>query len=364
MSQESETQTDAMKRLTLYAGLHKTGSTSIQVACQHNLLPLEQAGYRYPMAETTVDGRTFPDPNQSGLIRAMFCQSPHELMRSGAVRQSPEFFLARQQSLRAQFAKPLAAIASGHLLIVAEELSNLSAEELRDLRQWFETLGYSIEVFCCIRPPTAWLNAMVAQEVMGMRSGRYTLPDIIAKYEAADGILLPKLTAMLQVFPDIRFYPFAQAIAHTKGPAGCFFDAAGIAFAGAYENLRENIGGSDHAVRLHSQINRHFGGRFAAPGNDAMYRQFPKAYPELYTIPGDKFRLRASESRVLEPILARENAWLRTNLGEAYCDKPEHLADTVTDDRQIREHLSKVLKHYPQPLRDVIEAYLAVDAKG
>jgi hypothetical protein len=351
-----------MKRLTLYAGLHKTGSTSIQAACQRNLRPLEQAGYLYPMAETTVDGRTFPDANQSGLIRAMFCQAPHELMRSGAVRQSPEFFLARQQSLRLQFAKTLAEIAPGHLLIVAEELSNLSVAEWRDLRQWFETLGYVIDVFCCVRPPTSWLNAMVAQEVMGKKSGRYALPEIIAKYETADGILLPKLTAMLEVFPDIRFYPFAQAIAHPNGPVGCFFDAAGIRFAGAYENLKENIGGSDHAVRLHSHINRHFGGRFAAAGNDAMYRQFPKAYPELYTIPGEKFRLRASETARLAPVLARENAWLRKRLGEDYCDRHEHLPDTVTDVREIRQHLAKALQTYPQPLQGVIEAYLAEPA--
>jgi hypothetical protein len=350
-----------MKRLTLYTGLHKTGSTSIQVACQRNLRLLGQAGYLYPMLEMTVDGYTIPDPNQSALMRAMFAQGPHELLRSGPVRQSTEFFLERQRATLDFFAKGLET-ALGHLLIVAEELSNLNVEELCNLRQWFEARGYAIDVFCCVRPPTSWLNAMVAQEVMGKKSGRYSLPEIIAQYETADGILLPKLTAMLEVFPDIRFYPFAQAIAHPNGPVGYFFDAAGIRFAGTYENLKENIGGSDHAVRLHSHINRHFGGRFAAAGNDAMYRQFPKAYPELYTIPGTKFRLRASETARLAPVLARENAWLRTRLGEDYCDRHEHLPDTVTDVREIRQHLAKALQTYPQPLQGVIEAYLAEPA--
>jgi hypothetical protein len=350
-----------MRKLILYAGLHKTGSTSIQVACQRNLAALEKAGYLYPMVETTVDGRTFPDSNQSGLIRAMFCREPHELLRNGPVRQSKQFFIERQRALRAGFGKSLAASPAMHMLIVAEEVSTLSVVELRDLRLWFEQLGFTIEAYCCIRSPLSWLDSMVAQEVMGKKSGRYALPEALAKCGSGEGILIPRLTRLLVVFPDMRLYAFASAIAHARGPAGYLFDTAGVDFDGVYENVRENVGGSDHAVRLHSHINRHFGHRFAQAGNDVMYRQLPSLYPALYTIPGEKFRLRTSEIAHLAAILKEESAWLSERLGEDNWDSALPAEEGLPNMDMVREHLAPVLEGYPQRLREVIQTYLASD---
>ena len=75
---------DAMKKLILLAGLHKTGSTSIQQTCVRNQEALAAQGFHY-FPEALFDGRftTRGSGNHGRLLRVAFRRSPPQSSRTG-----------------------------------------------------------------------------------------------------------------------------------------------------------------------------------------------------------------------------------------------------------------------------------------
>ena len=61
-----------MKKLILLAGLHKTGTTSIQKTCRMNLPLLNEAGYAYPLFPLSGPNGGAAPKNHSTFIRTMF----------------------------------------------------------------------------------------------------------------------------------------------------------------------------------------------------------------------------------------------------------------------------------------------------
>ena len=173
-----------MKRLILQAGLHKTGSTSIQRTCVANQQLLRSNGISY-FPEMLIDGKltTQGNGNHTRLLRVLFRRSTiYEFQRGGQ-----KAYADRSAKVRAGVQELLQRADGDAVLMAAEVVSTFTHQELVDLKSFFQECGFDVGVFCCVRKPLEWLNSMVAQRVIGERGPRITLEAAIQEFVNAGG---------------------------------------------------------------------------------------------------------------------------------------------------------------------------------
>lgn len=330
-----------MKKVVLLAGLHKTGTSSVQRTCAANLPALAAAGYSYPRySKRSADGRISHDDNQSALLTRLFRSERLGVFKAGEFKQSHSRFKMNQLKLRGEFERVLRQ-EDRDVILVAEECSRFSVEELGTLRDFFGRMGFVVEVFVCIRRPVAWVNSLVSQFVAGERSMRLAIADAVQSLAAGAQLIVPCVKRLQTVFPDAHFYSFDAAARHPSGPFGYFFERAQLRFALRSEPVMANERKSDHAVRIHSLLNARLGPRFHSRRNEDFYRTLSARFPAIDRLPGDKFFLREHEIAPLTALLAAENEWLANRFGEGFCE------------------LSMVFRDDPVRLLPAQEAFLA-----
>ena len=344
-----------MKKLILLAGLHKTGTTSIQTACGNSLEALGASGFLFPlMRMQNNDGILSRHANHSTLLTPIF--------RKKSLSSFPDeirLYEAGRKHRRDTFKNFLEAN-QANLLLIAEECSLLAPDELLDLKDFFNALNFEVQVYCCIRSPSAWVTSMIAQQVMGKRSQRLIIAKLIETFVKAGGIMLSRIQKIGTAFPDAKFYSFNAAISHKTGPAGYFLSLLGIPLGENFSSIRENVGGSDHAVRVNSKINENLGKRHQFKDNDSFYTALSLKYPALFEIPGNKFVLREAEAATLLPYLIKENEWLKNTFGEGFYEEEIGFSnDPVMLDDETRQFLIDNFNSAEQPVKQIVERYLA-----
>jgi hypothetical protein len=347
-----------MKTLLLLAGLHKTGTTSIQQTCASNRRLLAESGLALPLIETVHRGQKARDANHSRMLRRMFRKRLNTELGKG-LSGSPN---RMQEETRREFGRLFARLRADTLVLAAEAVSNFDEDELQDLRAWFEGNGYATRVLLCIRKPSAWLNSMVAQRAAGITSPRLTIDAAIAEFRDAGTLYKQRIVNVRSVFPDADTYDFQSGLAHPYGPVGLFLEKAGVdpLTMPRWQIVKRNEGMSDHAVRLHSAINHAVGERFRSEASHALHASLPRDYPALFRVPGRKFRLRRGEVAAILPIVEVENEWLRQMFGPGYCDERLAFDDApVALDDATREYLTANLRDADPPIKDIVLRYLA-----
>jgi hypothetical protein len=302
------------KELILFAGLHKTGTTSIQKTCGANHTDLTRAGVAYPLR--TANGQ--PQDNHTFQLGWMFKDAPH---RVGLARQftagNDARVADRQARLRDSMGNDIKD--QRRVLLVAEGVSVFSVSELESMRRWLHEQGFTVRVICHIRHLSRWIASMVAQRVAGQMG--LTIEQAVQEFVAAGGIIRPRIDAIRQVFPDTEFHSHELAVSHEFGPAGFLLEAIGVPVNSEMSWIRANEGRSAIAVRALSILHERF-------GRD-QWRETPaefRAHLEqagvkgLRRLPGKKFELSEHEVAPLLPMLQEENAWLRDTFGEEFHD--------------------------------------------
>jgi hypothetical protein len=335
------------KRLILLAGLHKTGTTSIQKTCGEHASLLESSGYLYPLLRLKVGNAGSEPENHSMLVGAMFRR------RLGRGKPPNGY----RQAVRDGFDGFLRARKPGNLVLAAEQVSTLEPEDLSDLRDWFASREFHVDVFCCVRSVASWLPSMIAQRVIGMYGPRLPLDDVAREFVAANGIVRPRMDALASVFPATRFFSFDAAIRHPQGPFGYFMALAGVPGLEGIRPVKANLGKSDHAVRLNSLVNESLGPR---DRNRRTYHDLFGRYRALQSVPGEKFMLREHEVAPLLPAVLSENAWLEERFGAGFADQRIGFPpEPVLLDDETRRFLVSNFMAVDTPIRKIVEAYLA-----
>lgn len=311
------------KEIVLWAGLHKTGSTSIQLTCGANASRLRDAGVIYPV--THYNGRA--TANHSEMLSILFKQDTARFGpdRQYAVDDARAAILAQaRRPLGAHLARTIAQ-APGRVLLVAESVSVLHPPELRALRDWLDGFGCSWRIICHTRRLASWLDSVIAQRVTGPM--RLTLAAAIREVQAAQGAMRPRLQALQQVFPELEVHSHEAAAAHPNGPVGFVFEQLGISQEGMLFR-RANARRSAAAVRVMSVVNERFG-RFDEAGrpHPAHFNE-AAALRALRSLPGPAFELTRPEAAPVLPLLEQENAWMRERYGEHFADPVLALALT------------------------------------
>ena len=141
-----------MRKLVLHAGLHKTGSTAIQVTCQVNRELLTAAGYYYP---NFGDNRW---ANHSVPLSILFMNDPlaenHTVLREF---RSTSAVKAAATRIKEQLGKELCTNKNFHVLLSGEDVSVFSHDELAKLRDFFKNIDdFQFKVIIYVRHPVTF----------------------------------------------------------------------------------------------------------------------------------------------------------------------------------------------------------------
>lgn len=288
----------------LHIGLPKTGTTTIQNAfhsCRSALLA--ETGMLYPSLEA----------NHTTPLCTMFLDDPRvHISNKLAGLTSPVDIARAVKGYHDAFESEIAHCDWRALLFSAEGLSNLSAREVRKLKEWVERFADEWRVIVWVRHPVDLTRSVMQQLV---KSG-YTLEEL------SSNPILPnfrgKLTNWLGVFghDNIEIVHFESAVAGPGGIAGAFARSVGIGGDLADRIVqaagRDNQSMSHEAVRLLSSLNRQrpllIGGGIAPCRTGTEVREFQK-------IPGRRFEIDPATARRIKLESRPDVEWLNETFG-------------------------------------------------
>ncbi len=137
------------RKAIIHVGLHKTGSTAIQLTCSHNSGLLAEHGYYYPRFGADCWA------NHSVPLSLMFMVDPYN--KSHTVRnifKTPQVAYSREKEIRKAFEMEIQSTRCQNILISGEDISVFSKSELHDLISFLSRHDYKeIEVVLYVRHP-------------------------------------------------------------------------------------------------------------------------------------------------------------------------------------------------------------------
>lgn len=291
-----------MRKLILHAGLPKTGTTTIQNAfwrVRDRLLATE--GLLYPP----------PEPNHTNAICTMFLDDPMQhISNRMAARDGAIDLASLQGKYRAQIEEHLARSDWKRVLISAEGLSNLAANEIAKLRDWMASYVDEMEVVFWVREPVAYVTS-VAQQLL---KGGETLKAM------QSNPLLPnfkgKISNAIKVFgrDAVRVRSFEEAVTDPKGITAYYARDVGLSPEGvmiaASAATFDNESLSAEAARMLDHLNGVrpiFGeGSNRRSGHEVLH---------LQTVKGNKFALPEAMRQEIYASTRADVAWLNETFG-------------------------------------------------
>lgn len=264
------------RRCILHAGMHKTGSTSIQ-----NSL------YRNP----TLAGATYVDvgvPNASGaLMQAFFGQwRLHASPLRPAI--TPEFRAFRRQASRQQLTQELARGGPCRILS-AEDACRLAVPEVQELIQLLRQHFKDIDVIAYVRDAKGYMESIYQQLLKGGGVGQLNLEVLYPRYRFA-------LKKFDQVFGrnHVTLVPFQPSVLAEGCVVRDFCQRMGV---GIDPNtvVRANEGMSRNATALLVNYRRTIGmgvdyGTTLDPALNAVLRVESRMVYDFLQVPGPKLR--------------------------------------------------------------------------
>lgn len=287
--------------IVLHAGLHKTGTTSLQTSCFRQRELLQQHGITYPVfhfRERQIFNHSDP---LCGAISSL--PGAYGMARRQGVEDDPG-------AARIAFAEQLDAILADPptptLLLSAEMVADFNAADMQALRQRLEDACDQLQVIAYVRSPRSSLASILQQRALagGTAAPRDLVNLVRRRYQA----LRRGFGELLQV------HDFHRAVAAEQGLAGHFFRTLGL----PSDKLAELDSGhanqriSTEAYRLIRAINQSY------PPDGEERHGVKRQYHDLRalaTLPGRPFRLDLQQDPELETALASETSQLERELG-------------------------------------------------
>ena len=292
------------KQIILHAGLHKTGTSSIQNNCHKYRDWLLERGIVYPAFR--YRGKFFP--NHSDPLIAVFGTRPgkygmpQRLMIEGST-----------DDVRAVFSQQLQEVlddpAGETLLLSAEMVCELSREDMKRLRRHLENHTENLQVVAVVRSPQSSVESILQQRCRG---GNLVEPESLV------GVVTQRYRSLQQGFSDVlQSLNYHDIRAHPLGLVGYFFCQLGLppADVAQLDFASVNMRVSMESYKLMEAINRAY--PMGKNADHGVSRQFGDLSP-LYSIPGQPFQLEGIAQSRLAQLLDAESASLERELGFSF----------------------------------------------
>ena len=302
--QQVQQQPHRYRRIILHAGLHKTGSTSIQNNCFKYREMLLEHGIYYPV----FSFRQRQLANHSDPITGAICAPPrlYGMPRRMQVETDPA---PAQEAFSSQFEQVLNEPRADTLLLSAELVCDYGESDMQVLARRLSEKCDELQVIAFVRSPASSLESMLQQRNI---NGNLMDPRSLL------GVVSQRYGRLANAFPGIlQIHNFHEAVVDPDGLVGYFLRAIGVP--------REQFGTLDfgtanervslEAHRLIEAINRAFPADGVA--GHGIARSFLDIKP-LLALPGQPFQLEAFRDSELYEQVAGEGRLLEQQLGFAF----------------------------------------------
>ncbi|GGW92591.1 hypothetical protein [Alteromonas halophila] len=278
-----------MKSLIIHAGLHKTGSTSIQNFLGQYRKKLAAHGLTYP--KFSYGKETFH--NHSAPLRLAFSKQPGKLFYKNLADADP-------QEAAAHFHRQFEVLRNTEtrILLSAEGFSQFTESELSAFLTFFE--GWDIRVLLYVRPAYSYHCSAVQEQI---KNGRSVSVAASLVSRSAD------IVKLQSVFSNIEFFHFPDACARS-GPVGHFVEHLNLPLP-KQSDARDNVGLSNVAVRIANHVNAVIPIR----KNGKYNPQAATFNAKNYSLSDGPFRLTEQELDNIRDAVEKENAALTTLTG-------------------------------------------------
>jgi hypothetical protein len=285
----------------IHAGMHKTGTTSIQTTLFRNRRWLQRHGANYLSISE----------NHSTTLYPLFSAEPHRLPVNARKGFDTEEKAARRNAaIRKALTRALAANTSPRLVVSGEELLSLPPPGLSGLKQALAPHAGDLRAIVYVREPIGYVSSAF-QEML--RNG-FAWDALVANPPAPQYRRIQKLIdAFGRDHVDIRVYDRARL--HDGDLMADFLSAVGLEprLAREFAPVRINRSLCHEAVLLVAALNRRYPTPYAGALNPAIDYEVFKI---LGAIEGRPFRCPAAVYRRLQPAVADDVAWLNETMGE------------------------------------------------
>jgi hypothetical protein len=159
-----------MKRCWIHVGMHKTGTTSVQVNLSKSKMP---RGWRF----LSVGGSA----NMGQSLYAMFATEPHKFHWFIKRGQSAEEVAREGARLRKRFAKVISKGKNRNIIISGEALSLVDKAGIEALHEFIKPLCDEVRIIGYIRPPVGFIVSIFQQQVKH-GNGEFNVLNIRPRY--------------------------------------------------------------------------------------------------------------------------------------------------------------------------------------
>lgn len=337
---------NCVRTVYIHAGLHKTGTSSIQATLAANKIFLEQNSVYYP-TEMAI--------NHSEFLIPMFEDSPSEYYLEKARGLPSEVIVKEYEKKKEALKNELSALDVNILVLSGEDISGMDEKALRRLKSFLKDIfpQASVQLVLCLREPADYLASALQQSIKtGFCSSRP-----YANKKIHFRILLEKFSGIFGL-DNLVVYDFEVAKQHKQGLVGYFLEAV----LGFHQTdilnvriLRDNDSVSDVAVNIFKYINELTESSTYAKGSDNgtlhYERYLNDTYP-LWGLTGKKYKLDKNYVLQLYDDLEAELSWLRGTLhidynfsNASYIDKVYEIPETLFEEsKKAFPKLSRIVR--------------------
>ena len=181
------------KRLVIHAGMHKTGSTSIQAALAKNKM-------------RGVHVLKLIKPNHSLANVLLFEDKPETYFAFRKQGATAEDMAAQRHQLKRRLNRQLRRRAEETFVFSAERISSAADKAIKRMHAKFEPIFSNLDVYAYVRAPDAFLASMMQQSAKtGSDKFQLTWPQYRKRFERLDRIF-GREHVNLRLFDKSRFH--------------------------------------------------------------------------------------------------------------------------------------------------------------
>ena len=246
------------KKILLHVGLHKTGSTSIQDGMKKNFDAVSNKCILYPMIP--IKGEKYS--NHSFMLYSMFCDTPekyhmNQKFNCGTKEKSEKLNNYYSEILTSEINKK-----NNDLIVLSgEDVSSLTKENIESMKTFFiDNADFDIEfeIVIYVRHLCDYIQSVIQQRV---KDGGWEELLLTELQSNKIGQVKNQIDKFVRVFglENIRIYKFEDAISHSHGIVGHFFNQAlDLIDLGSFDlsEAHSNRSISYESYLIHSIINK------------------------------------------------------------------------------------------------------------
>lgn len=290
--------------IILHAGLHKTGTTSIQNNCYRHRDLLLEHGIVYPSFKFQHKNIV----NHSDCMTADVCENPGgygAAFRQG-VKADP---LVLRQSIRPQMDELLQEPKADTLILSGEGIAEYNKVDLQALLDRLQEHTEQLRVVAYIRSPQSSLESILQQRV---KSGLAVTPENLTP------VVRQRYQRLRHTFDEyLEIINFHDAVEHPSGLVGHFMALAGVPEDKLVELefKRKNERVTMEAYKLMSALNETY------PLTDTPDQSFERKLHDLHpliSLPGQPFHLENFFESDLYDVVKSQGDLLELKLGFAF----------------------------------------------